>query len=51
MENVKPTTLMAYFNLNQEDKDALSIKYQDIPEYYTWDDKEHTWNKKEKSTT
>ena len=48
MENVKPTTLMAYFNLNQEDEDALSIKYQDIPEYYTWDDRKHSWNKRKK---
>ena len=48
LENSKSTTLMAYFELNQEDEDAHSIKYQDIPEYYTWDDRQHTWNKRKR---
>jgi hypothetical protein len=48
VENIKPTTLMAYFKLNQEDIQAQCIKYQDIPEYYTWDTSNHKWNKRKR---
>jgi hypothetical protein len=46
LENAKPTTLMAYFQLNIDDIDARNIKYQDIPEYYTWDTSKHKWSKR-----
>ena len=46
LENAKPTTLMAYFQLNKDDIDAQNIKYQDIPEYYTWDASKHKWCKR-----
>ena len=39
---------MAYFKLNQEDSEAKHIKYQDIPEYYTWDTSKHEWNKRKR---
>ena len=51
VENIKPTTLMAYFKLNQEDSEAKHIKYQDIPEYYTWDTSKHEWNKRKRQPT
>ena len=44
LEEVKDTTLMAFFKLNKEDSDARMIKYQDIPKYYTWSD--NKWNKR-----
>ena len=44
MEEVKDTTLMAFFKLNQEDEEARNYKYQDIPKYYTWQD--NKWNKR-----
>ena len=50
LENSKATTLMAYFELNKTDIEAQSIKYQDIPEYYTWDTKNHQWNKRKKQS-
>ena len=48
IDNAKPTTLMAYFQLNVDDTDAHSIKYQDIPEYYTWDNSKHRWTKRKR---
>ena len=48
LETVKPTTLMAYFDLNKEDTEAQGIKYQDIPEYFTWDITKHKWNRRKK---
>ena len=48
LDNAKPTTLMAYFQLNVEDTNAHSIKYQDIPEFYTWNSSKHTWTKRNK---
>ena len=36
LEEVKDSTLMAFFKLNMEDVDARKYKYQDIPKYYTW---------------
>ena len=45
LEEVKDSTLMAFFKLNIEDEDARKYKYQDIPKYYTW--KDNKWQKKE----
>ena len=44
LEEVKDSTLMAFFKLNMEDEDARKYKYQDIPKYYTW--KENKWHKR-----
>ena len=44
LEEVKDTTLMAYFKLNEEDQEARMHKYQDIPKYYTWN--ENKWSKR-----
>ena len=44
IEEVKDSTLMAFFKLNIEDEDARKYKYQDIPKYYTW--KDNKWFKR-----
>ena len=44
LEEVKDTTLMAFFKLNKDDPDARKFKYQDIPKYYTWI--ENKWKKR-----
>ena len=44
IEEVKDTTLMAYFKLNQDDHEARGHKYQDIPKYYTWN--ENKWSRR-----
>jgi PIF1-like helicase len=36
--------LMAYFKLNQEDKDAHKYSYADIPEHYTYDQNNRKWD-------
>ena len=43
----KPTTLLAFFQLNSQDPDARQYLYMQIPEHYTW--KDHTWTKKHSS--
>ena len=35
--------LLAWFKLNQEDQDARDYLYIEIPEHYTWDDKNSKW--------
>ena len=38
LEEVKDTTLLAYFKLNQDDHEARGHQYQDIPKYYNWNE-------------
>jgi len=38
--------LMAYFKLNQVDKDARKYTYAEIPEHYTYDQNNRKWNKR-----
>ena len=37
------TMLTAYFALNEEDEDARTICYNEIPKYYTWDKSKKKW--------
>ena len=41
----KNTTLLAWFNLNQVNADAQMLKYNEIPEYYIWNQVQHCWRK------
>ncbi|KAG0070781.1 hypothetical protein BGZ90_012509 [Linnemannia elongata] len=38
--------LMAYFNLNAIDPEARNITYFHLPEFYTYNHKEHKWHKR-----
>ena len=40
------TTLTEFFALNQEDERARSLLFQDIPKYYTWDDRARAWKRR-----
>ena len=42
----KRTKLEAFFILCQLDSFACTILYHAVPEYFTWDDKAHTWNRR-----
>ena len=48
LSNPKNTTLLAWFKLNQNDPDAHSIKYHEIPEHYVWNSSQHRWTKRKK---
>ena len=43
--------LLAFFRLNQEDKFARSLYYQDIPLHYTFNDAQRKWVKRKRTTS
>ena len=46
--NLKNTTLLAWFKLNQVDADAWMLKYHEIPEHYVWNQAQHHWRKRKR---
>ena len=46
--NQKDTTLLAWFNLNQNDPHARKLKYHEIPEHYVWNANQHKWTQRKK---
>ena len=42
VSNVKDTTLLAWFKLNQHDPKAKNLKYE-LPEYYVWNENQQKW--------
>lgn len=46
IQNVRNTKLLAYFQLNNEDRYARQIKYVDIPTHYTWNNAEKRWQRR-----
>lgn len=42
------TKLLAWFKLNESDTSAHSLYYMQIPEFYSWDGKNHRWNRRKK---
>ena len=45
LENVKDTTLLAFFKFNLHEIDARKIKYQDFPKFCTFSDNSWHWRK------
>ena len=46
--NLKDTTLLAWFKLNQSDPEAKNYKYHEIPEHYVWNRNLHKWTTRKK---
>ena len=46
LENVKDTTLTAFFKLNQTDVEAAKLLYKEIPEHYVWAKPKCQWTKR-----
>ncbi|KXZ75601.1 hypothetical protein TcasGA2_TC033504 [Tribolium castaneum] len=44
----KASKLMTWFEVNRTNPEAQNYKYADIPEYYTWDNKNSKWNERRK---
>ncbi|XP_064621482.1 uncharacterized protein LOC135484172 [Lineus longissimus] len=44
------TTLTEFFTLCAKDPFAQSLLYVQVPEYYTWDNKTKTWNRRKRGT-
>ncbi|XP_046686889.1 uncharacterized protein LOC124372536 [Homalodisca vitripennis] len=42
----KPTKLMAWFILNNTDVETRQLTYVEIPEHYTWNNREAVWGKR-----
>ena len=42
ISNVKDTTLLAWFKLNEKDPEARKFMYHEIPEHYVWNSS-HKW--------
>ena len=45
LENVKDTTLLAFFKFNSTEKEARKIKYQDFPKFCTFSNNSWHWRK------
>ena len=43
-----PTKLTAFFNMNKEDINARTIIFSDFPQYFTWNQKEHKWQRRKR---
>ena len=48
--NIKENKLTAFFQLNQEDKDARQYLYEEIPYHYTFNAEKKKWNKRKIAT-
>ncbi len=46
LEKNSDTTLMAWFKLNRADPDARQYLYREIPKYYTYIKRTHTWRRR-----
>ncbi|EFA12009.1 hypothetical protein TcasGA2_TC016134 [Tribolium castaneum] len=44
----RPTKLMSWFTLNSTMPEARQYKYSEIPEYFTWDNKNSLWKPRKK---
>ena len=44
LKNVRDSKLIAWFKLNQHDLQARRHLYTEIPQHYTWDNKNTKWN-------
>lgn len=49
-ERPPSTTLLAFFELCQQDSFAQTLLYTDIPKYYTWNASTKKWNRRKKGT-
>jgi hypothetical protein len=49
--DVKDTTLTAWFETNKKDIKARNILYPDFPKYYTWNNSTKKWIKRKKNNT
>ena len=49
LQNVKDTTLLAFFKFNSTNEAARSIKYQDFPKFCTFSDNSWHWRKLQKN--
>lgn len=50
LENVKKTTLTAFFELCTRDDFAKTLKYIDVPRYYTWETVTRKWQRRKRGT-
>lgn len=49
-ERPPSTTLLAFFELCQQDSFAQTLLYTDIPKYYTWNASTKKWNRRKKGS-